>query len=94
MPDISAPTLRGRLKRLLLISGPGLVVMLADMDASSVITVAQSGAQWGYRLLSLQLLLIPLMYMTQELTVRLGLCTGKGYGELVGSTMADLWPGW
>lgn len=83
MLDISAPTLRGRLKRLLLITGPGLVVMLADMDASSVITVAQSGAQWGYRLLMLQLLLIPLMFMTQELTVRLGLCTGKGYGELV-----------
>lgn len=57
--------------------------MLADMDAASVITVAQSGAQWGYRLLLLQFLLIPLMFMTQELTVRLGLCAGKGFGELV-----------
>jgi Mn2+/Fe2+ NRAMP family transporter len=76
-------TLRQRLVRLLAAVGPGLVVMLADMDASSVITLAQSGAQWGYRLLILDVLLIPVMFMTQELTVRLGLCSGRGFGELV-----------
>ncbi len=73
-----------RLPRLLAVIGPGLIVMLADIEAGSVITLAQSGAQWGYRLLLLQILLIPLMFMAQELTVRLGLCTGKGYAELVG----------
>ena len=57
--------------------------MLADIEAGSVITLAQSGAQWGYRLLFMQILLVPLMFMAQELTVRLGLCTGKGYAELV-----------
>lgn len=72
-----------RLPRLLAVIGPGLIVMLADIEAGSVITLAQSGAQWGYRLLFLQILLIPLMFMVQELTVRLGLCTGKGYAELV-----------
>lgn len=91
---IEATLPRQRLARLLAAVGPGLIVMLADMDASSVITVAQSGAQWGYRLLLLQLLLLPLMFMTQELTVRLGLCTGRGYGELVrqryGKTVAML----
>lgn len=91
---IEAAVPRQRLVRLLATVGPGLVVMLADMDAGSVITVAQSGAQWGYRLLLLQLLLTPLMFMTQELTVRLGLCTGRGYGELVrqryGKTVAML----
>ena len=74
---------RQRLARLLAPIGPGLVVMLADMDAGSVITVAQSGAQWGYRLLLLQLVLIPLMFMAQELSVRLGLCVGEGFGKLV-----------
>lgn len=74
---------RQRLTRLFAVMGPGLVVMLADTEAGSVVTAAQSGAQWGYRLLSLQLLLVPLMFMAQELTVRLGLCTGKGYVELV-----------
>ncbi|MGP0015107.1 NRAMP family divalent metal transporter, partial [Pseudomonas sp.] len=63
--------------------GPGLVVMLADTEAGSVITAAQSGAQWGYRLLLLQFLIIPLLYTAQELSIRLGLGTGKGFGELV-----------
>jgi Mn2+/Fe2+ NRAMP family transporter len=63
--------------------GPGLLVMLADCDAGNVVTAAQSGARWGYRLLPLLLLLIPMLYMVQELTVRLGIHTGRGYGELV-----------
>ena len=69
--------------RWLALLGPGLVVMLADTDAGSVVTSAQSGAMWGYGLLPVQLLVIPVLYMVQELTVRLGLGTGKGYGELV-----------
>ena len=63
--------------------GPGLLVMLADTDAGNVVTGAQAGAQWGYRLLPLLLLLIPTLYMVQELTVRLGLHTGRGHGELI-----------
>ena len=57
--------------------------MFADTEAGSVITAAQSGAVWGYRLLLLQFIVIPLLFMVQELTVRLGLGTGKGYGELI-----------
>jgi Mn2+/Fe2+ NRAMP family transporter len=63
--------------------GPGLVAQLANTDAGSIITAAQSGAQWGYRLLLLQLLIIPILFVVQELTVRLGLSTGNGYAELV-----------
>ncbi len=63
--------------------GPGLLVMLADTDAGNVVTGAQAGAQWGYRLLPLLLLLIPMLYMVQELTVRLGIATGRGHGELI-----------
>jgi Mn2+/Fe2+ NRAMP family transporter len=63
--------------------GPGLLVMLADTDAGNVVTAAQSGAQWGYRLLPLVLLLIPMLYMVQELTVRLGVHTDRGHGELI-----------
>ncbi len=69
--------------RLLYALGPGLVAMLADTDAGSVITVAQSGAQWGYRLLLPNLLLIPFMFIAQELALRLGIGTGKGCVELV-----------
>jgi Mn2+/Fe2+ NRAMP family transporter len=63
--------------------GPGLLVMLADTDAGNVVTAAQAGAQWGYRLLPLVLLLAPMLFVVQELTVRLGLCTGRGHGELI-----------
>src|SRR5579875_2949789 len=35
---------------LLAVWGPGLVVMLADTDAGSLVTAAQSGARWGYRM--------------------------------------------
>lgn len=72
-----------RLKRFAAALGPGVVVMLADTDAGSVITASQSGAQWGYRLLFLQFLIIPLLFIVQELTVRLALATGKGYSELI-----------
>jgi Mn2+/Fe2+ NRAMP family transporter len=72
-----------RLRQFAAVVGPGLIVMLADTDAGSVITASQSGAQWGYRLLLQQFLIIPVLFVSQELTVRLALCTGKGYGELI-----------
>lgn len=82
---------RGRWRLALTVFGPGLVVMLADTDVGSIITAAQSGAQWGYHLLPLQLLLIPILYVVQELTVRLGLITGKGHGELIRETFGQGW---
>jgi NRAMP (natural resistance-associated macrophage protein)-like metal ion transporter len=82
-----------RLMRFLAVFGPGLVVMLADTDVGSVITAGQSGVQWGYRLLLLQLVLIPILYMVQELTVRLGIFTGRGHGELIRDTFGPFW-GW
>jgi Mn2+/Fe2+ NRAMP family transporter len=77
--------------RSIAIWGPGLVVMLADTDAGNVVTAAQSGAQWGYRLLPLVLLLIPMLYMVQELTVRLGVYTGRGHGELIRARFGRGW---
>ena len=73
----------GSFIRSIAVWGPGLLVMLADTDAGNVVTAAQGGAQWGYRLLPLILLLIPMLYMVQELTVRLGVYTGLGHGELI-----------
>ncbi len=80
-----------RWRHFLAVLGPGLVVMLADTDAGSVITAAQSGAQWGYKLLAAQIVLIPILYIVQELTVRLGLVTGKGHGELIRETFGLRW---
>ncbi len=75
----------------LFVMGPGLVVMLADTDVGSIITAAQSGAQWGYRLLLLQVLLMPVLFVVQELTVRLGVFTGKGHGELIREQFGAGW---
>jgi Mn2+/Fe2+ NRAMP family transporter len=74
---------RASLVRRIAVWGPGLVVMLADTDAGNIVTAAQAGAKWGYRLLPLVFLLIPVLYWVQELTVRLGVATGRGHGELI-----------
>ena len=65
--------------------------MLADTDVGSIITAGQSGVQWGYRLLLVQLVLVPILYMVQELTVRLGIFTGRGHGELIKETFGPFW---
>ena len=75
----------------LALMGPGLVVMLADTDAGSLITAAQSGAQWGYKFLLLQFSLMPILFIAQELTVRLGIVTGKGHGELILERYGKIW---
>lgn len=88
---IAVPAAPRRLARLAAVVGPGLVVMLADTDAGSIITAAQSGAQWGYRLLLLQFVLVPILFVVQELTVRLGIVTGKGHGELIRAYFGRGW---
>jgi Mn2+/Fe2+ NRAMP family transporter len=82
---------RSRWARFAAVVGPGIVVMLADTDAGSIITAAQSGAQWGYRLLLLQIVLVPVLFVAQELTVRLGIVTGKGHGELIRDHFGRSW---
>ncbi len=88
---MSRPAPRRLLLGFLAVIGPGLVVMLADTDVGSIITAGQSGVAWGYRLLALQFLLIPILYVVQELTVRLGIFTGKGHGELIRDTFGKGW---
>jgi Mn2+/Fe2+ NRAMP family transporter len=63
--------------------GPGLLVMLADTDAGNVVTAAQAGSVWGYRLAPLLLLLIPVLILVQDLAVRIGIFRNCGFGELV-----------
>lgn len=71
--------------------GPGFVVMIADMDAGSVTTAGVSGAQWGYKLIPLQILLIPVLYLIQSMTSRLGCVTRKGHGELIREFYGEKW---
>ncbi len=89
--DIALRPERHRLRNAVAVFGPGLVVMLADTDVGSVITAGQSGVEWGYRLLLIQFVLMPILYMVQELTVRLGVFTGRGHGELIRDTFGLFW---
>ncbi len=77
--------------RFLAVFGPGILVMLADTDAGSIVTAAQSGAQWGYKLLLFQLILIPILFFVQELTARLGIVTGKGHAVLIREHYGAIW---
>ena len=71
------------LLRFLAVLGPGIVVAFADTEAGSITTAATSGAQYGYALILLQLLLIVPLFVVQEMTVRLGVVTGKGHARLI-----------
>jgi len=83
--------LRTKLLFFLAVAGPGIVVMLADTDVGSLVTAADSGARFGYKLLIIQVILIPILYIAQELTVRLGVVTKKGHGELIQKHFGKFW---
>jgi NRAMP (natural resistance-associated macrophage protein)-like metal ion transporter len=85
-PVAAAPVRRSvwqLILRFLAVTGPGLIVAFADTEAGSVTTAATSGAQFGYKLILLQLLLIVPLFVVQEMTVRLGTVTGKGHAKLI-----------
>ena len=72
-----------RLRCLLAIMGPGLIVMFGDNDAGGVSTYAQAGQDYGTRLLWVLVLLIPVLIVNQEMVARLGAVTGVGHARLI-----------
>ena len=77
----------------LVIAGPGLVVMVADNDAGGITTYAATGAKYGYNLIWFLLILIPVAYFVQEMTVRLGAVTKRGHAEAIFDGFGAFW-GW
>ena len=77
----------------LVIAGPGLVVMIADNDAGGITTYAATGAKFGYHLIWFLLILIPVAYFVQEMTVRLGAVTKRGHAEAIFDGFGAFW-GW
>lgn len=73
------------------LQGPGVLACLADTDAGCLLVAAQSGARWGYSLLPLQVLLIPVLFVAQELTIRLGIYTKKGLTALILHNFGNKW---
>ena len=85
---------RGRtayLKTLLAIIGPGLIVMVGDNDAGAFATYGQAGQNYGTRLLWTLLLLVPVLYVNQEMVLRLGAVTGVGHARLILERFGKFW---
>ena len=66
-----------KLKTLLAILGPGLIVMVGDNDAGAFSTYTQAGQEYGTTLLWTLALLIPVLYVNQEMVLRLGAVSGR-----------------
>jgi len=84
-------TLGARLKTLMAILGPGLIVMVGDNDAGAFGTYTQAGQDYGTTLLWTLLLLIPVLYVNQEMVVRLGAVTGVGHARLIFERFGKFW---
>jgi Mn2+/Fe2+ NRAMP family transporter len=68
---------------LLGILGPGLIAATAGDDAGGVATYSQVGAQYGYTLLWVLLIITVSLAIIQETCARLGAATGRGLLDLV-----------
>jgi NRAMP (natural resistance-associated macrophage protein)-like metal ion transporter len=83
--------LSAKLKTLLAIVGPGLIVMVGDNDAGAFATYGQAGQNYGTHLLWTLLLLIPVLYVNQEMVLRLGAVTGVGHARLILERFGKFW---
>jgi len=73
--------------------GPGIIVMVADNDAGGISTYAVTGSKYGFSLLWMFILLLPMAYYVQEMTVRLGAVTKRGHAEAIFEGFGPFW-GW
>jgi Mn2+/Fe2+ NRAMP family transporter len=77
-----------------LLVGPGILAMLGENDGPSMIAYAADGAQYG---LGFFVPFIPILfamaYVCQEMCMRVGAVTHRGYGELVLQRYGRVWGG-
>ncbi|MFJ9692012.1 NRAMP family divalent metal transporter [Kitasatospora sp. NPDC101183] len=91
--DDDAPRsgISARFKTLLAIIGPGLIVMVGDNDAGAFSTYGQAGQNYGTQLLWTLLMLVPVLYVNQEMVLRLGAVTGVGHARLILERFGKFW---
>jgi hypothetical protein len=77
------------LKIYLIMAGPGIIVMVADNDAGGITTYTVTGSLYGYNLIWFLILLGPIAYFVQEMTVRLGAVTKRGHAEAIFDAFTD-----
>lgn len=88
-----ANRLRRRLLVFLAVLGPGIITMVADNDAGGISTYAVTGSKYGFSLLWIFFILLPMAYYVQEMTVRLGAVTKRGHAEAIFEGFGPFW-GW
>ncbi|GAC1408838.1 MAG: divalent metal cation transporter [Candidatus Velthaea sp.] len=84
-------SLKKRLLTFLAILGPGLIVMVGDNDAGAFGTYTQAGQNYGTTLLWALFLLIPVLYVNQEMVLRLGAVSGVGHARLILERFGRFW---
>lgn len=80
-----------KLRTLIAIIGPGIIVMAGDNDAGAFGTYTQAGQNYGTKLLWTLLMLIPVLYVNQEMVLRLGAVTGVGHARLILERFGKFW---
>ena len=73
------------------IVGPGLIVMVGDNDAGAFSTYTQAGQNYGTTLLWTLLLLVPVLFVNQEMVLRLGAVTRVGHAKLILERFGKFW---
>lgn len=79
---------RRALREFLRSFGPAWIVMIADVDAASILTAAENGAVFGYGMIWILFLLIVPLFFIQEVAGRIGMATRRGLGEVVRETFS------
>ena len=70
-------------------AGPDCLV--GDNDAGAFGTYTQAGQNYGTHLLWTLLLLVPVLYVNQEMVLRLGAVTGVGHARLILERFGRFW---
>ena len=88
MPIPTTETGRSRLRKsqilvMLSVVGPGIVAAFGGNDASGIYGYSLAGAQYGYSLLWVMLLVAISLGVCQEMCARMGAVTGKGLADLI-----------
>ena len=65
--------------------------MVGDNDAGAFGTYTQAGQNYGTTLLWTLLLLVPVLYVNQEMVLRLGAVTGVGHARLILERFGKFW---
>jgi Mn2+/Fe2+ NRAMP family transporter len=71
------------LLRWLLILGPGLIAGSAGNDAGGIATYSSAGAQYGYDLVWVMVIITVSLAVVQDMCARLGVATGRGLFDLI-----------